>query len=55
MSDQEKAKLRVRFTQQQLVFLEQIRAEGRFGHTMEEVLLTLFREQGKTMVPPARS
>lgn len=48
-------KLSVRFTQQQMVFLEQIRAEGRFGDTMEDVLLTLFREQMKTMIPAARS
>ena len=48
-------KLSVRFTQQQMVFLEQIRAEGRFGDTMEDVLLTLFREQMKTIIPVARS
>ena len=48
-------KLSVRFTQQQMVFLEQIRAEGRFGDTMEDVLLTLFREQMKTMIPASRS
>lgn len=50
-----KKKINVRFTQQQLVFLEQVRAEGIFGDTMEEVLTALFREQTKTMVPLARS
>ena len=47
-------KLKVRFTQQQLVFLEEVRAEGIFGDTMEEVLVALFREQAKTMVLGSR-
>ena len=48
-------KLKVRFTQQQMVFLEQVRAEGLFGDKMEDVLVALFREQAKTLVNQARS
>jgi hypothetical protein len=55
MPESRPKKLKVRFTKQQMVFLEQVRAEGIFGETMEEVLLALFREQMKTMVSQARS
>lgn len=55
MPEARSKQLKVRFTKQQMVFLEQVRAEGIFGETMEEVLLTLFREQMKTVVPKARS
>ena len=55
MPEQASKKVKVHFTQQQMVFLEKIRAEGLFGDTMEELLLALFREQAKTMVPQARS
>lgn len=55
MSEQPNKKLKVRFTQQQMVFLEQVRAEGIFGDTMEDVLVALFREQAKTLAPQARS
>ena len=55
MADQTTRKVKVRFTEQQLVFLEKVRAEGTFGGKMDEVLLAIFREQIKTMIPPARS
>lgn len=55
MSDVAPKKLKVRFTHQQMIFLEQVRAEGTFGNTMEEVLVAIFREQAKTMVPAARN
>ncbi len=48
-------KLKVRFTHQQMIFLEQVKAEGIFGDTMEDVLLALLREQLKTVAPQARS
>ena len=36
-------KIPLRLTAQQLVLLEQVRKEGQFGHTMEEVLVNMFR------------
>lgn len=54
MPDLPPKKIKVQFTGQQMVFLEKVRAEGRFGDSMEEVVLVLFREQAKTMVPQER-
>lgn len=36
--------LTVRFTDQQIVMLEQLVAEGRHGSTLEDVIQSLFRE-----------
>lgn len=55
MSDPKPRTIEVRLTQQQLVFLEQVRAEGIFGETMEEVLVAIFREQMKTTNSRARN
>lgn len=55
MSDKSVQKIKVRFTSQQMVFLEQIKNENLFGETMEDVLLALFREQAKTLVSQGRN
>ncbi len=54
MPDLPNKKVKVRFTEQQMVFLEKVLAEGVFGKKMEDVILALFREQAKTMVPQER-
>lgn len=47
--------LPVRFTSQQIVFLEMLRKEGRFGDTLEEVVLSVFREYVRATLPNLRS
>ena len=46
--------LKVRFTGQQMVFLEMLRAEGKFGDTMEEVVRTVMREQVRATLAHVR-
>jgi hypothetical protein len=36
--------IQVRFTQQQMELLENLRKEGKFGKTYEAVILNIFRE-----------
>ena len=40
-------KVKVRFTHQQMVLLERLKAEGRFGDNYEEVIPAVFREYVK--------
>jgi Arc/MetJ-type ribon-helix-helix transcriptional regulator len=47
--------LRVRFTKQQLVFLEMLREEGRFGSRLEDVMLETFREYVRATLPKKRA
>ena len=42
-------KLKVRFTEQQLVLLRKLLAESTFGKTMEEVLLNVYREYTRVL------
>ena len=47
-------KVQVQFTEQQLVFLEKLRAEGKFGGTLEEVVRNVFREHVQAVLPKDR-
>lgn len=47
-------RVKVRFTEQQLVLLEQIRAEGTYGRTMEEVIVALFRDYARQILGTRR-
>jgi Fe2+ or Zn2+ uptake regulation protein len=40
-------KIPLRLTSQQLALLEQVRQEGEFGRTMEELLVNMFRAFAK--------
>ncbi|HEX7054531.1 MAG TPA: hypothetical protein VF211_11425 [Burkholderiales bacterium] len=42
-------KLKVRFTEQQLVLLNKLLAEGTFGKTLEEVCLNVYREYTRVL------
>lgn len=42
-------KLKVPFTEQQLVLLEKVVEEARFGNTLEEVCLNIFREYTRVL------
>ncbi len=46
--------LKVRFTSQQMVFLEMLRAEGKFGDTMEDVVRNVMREQVRATLAHVR-
>ena len=39
-----KVKVKVRFTQQQMILLEKLKQEGTFGKTYEEIIPKVFRE-----------
>lgn len=43
----EKKKIVVSFTQQQLQLLDKVKAEGRFGKTYSEVVLNIFRDYAR--------
>jgi len=43
MADKE-VKVKVRFTQQQMLLLEKLKQEGKFGKTYEEIIPAVFRE-----------
>lgn len=41
--------LEVPFTEQQLILLDRLRDEGRFGGSMEEICLNVFREYAEQL------
>lgn len=43
-------KVTVRLTEQQLVLLEQLRSEGTFGETMEDLMVNVFRAYARTVL-----
>jgi hypothetical protein len=55
MEKQNDRTLKVRFTKQQLVFLEMVRAEGRFGESLEQVMREMFREYVRSTLPKPRT
>ena len=42
-----KVKIKVRFTQQQMVLLDNLKREGKFGKVYEEIIPNIFREYVK--------
>jgi len=42
-----KAKIKVRFTHQQMVLLDNLKREGKFGQSYEEIIPAVFREYVK--------
>jgi len=42
-----KVKIKVRFTQQQMVLLDNLKREGKFGQSYEEIIPTVFRKYVK--------
>jgi hypothetical protein len=42
-------RLKVPFTEQQLVLLRRLIEEGKFGSTLEEVCLSVFREYARVL------
>ncbi|MDP6474324.1 MAG: hypothetical protein QF449_06780 [Alphaproteobacteria bacterium] len=42
-----KVKIKVRFTHQQMVLLERLKQEGKFGQSYEELIPAVFREYVK--------
>jgi hypothetical protein len=42
-----KVKITVRFTQQQMVLLDNLKREGKFGKNYEEIIPSIFREYVK--------
>jgi hypothetical protein len=42
-----KVKVRVKFTQQQMMLLEKLKQEGTFGKSYEEIIPAVFREYVK--------
>ena len=40
-------KVKVKFTQQQMVLLENLKKEGKFGQSFEEIIPNVFREYVK--------
>jgi len=39
-----KVKIKVKFTQQQMVLLDNLKREGKFGRSYEEIIPAVFRE-----------